>query len=173
MGEGVKIGQNCVTSPYEYPYRTPYRALPDSCVDPYRKTMEFHMKNLYECAHFPYLEVQKRGEKGRSNHHPPKEFPYGFKYPTNIFQNPYGAYRDSCVDPYRKTMEFHMKNLYGGAKKRRKKGRLNHHPPKEFPYGFKYGFYREHSIPPTTSSSALVRILVDYYKIPQLITYFC
>jgi hypothetical protein len=28
---------------------------------PYRKTME--LKNLYECAHFPYLGVQKRGEK--------------------------------------------------------------------------------------------------------------
>jgi hypothetical protein len=29
----------------------------------FQKTMEFHMKNLYEFAHFPCLGVQKRGEK--------------------------------------------------------------------------------------------------------------
>jgi hypothetical protein len=34
-------------------------ALCDSCVDPHRKTVEFHMKNLYECTLFPYLGVQK------------------------------------------------------------------------------------------------------------------
>jgi hypothetical protein len=73
-------------------------SLCDSCVDPHRKTMEFHMKNLYECAHFPYLGVQKWGEKKSIKppfpkgisvripawipygafHALPTEFPYGF-----------------------------------------------------------------------------------------------
>jgi hypothetical protein len=68
--------------------------------------------------------------------------------------NPYGALCDSCVDPYCKTMEFYMKNLYEctrfpylgwGAKKRRKKSRLKNNPPKEFSYAFQYGFHMEHS----------------------------
>jgi hypothetical protein len=41
-----------------------------------------------------------------------------------------------------------------GAKMRRKKSRLNHPLGNglEFPYGFQYGFHREHFIPTTTSS---------------------
>jgi hypothetical protein len=91
----------------------------------------------------------------------------GHRYVTTSLQ----ALRDSCVDPYRKTMEFHIKKLYEcalrtlsilrGTKKRRKK----HHPPKELPYGFQYGFHMEHFTfstiwIPTTSSSTFVRILV-------------
>jgi hypothetical protein len=53
----------------------PYEYFPmDSCVDPYRKTMEFHMKNLHECAHFPYLGVKKRGEKKSIKPSHPKGF---------------------------------------------------------------------------------------------------
>jgi hypothetical protein len=32
-------------------------------VDPHWKTMEFHMKNLYECSYFPYLGCKNEEKK--------------------------------------------------------------------------------------------------------------
>jgi hypothetical protein len=75
----------------QFPYE--YLSM-DSCVDPYRKTMEFHMKNLHECAHFPYLGVKKRGEKKSIKPSHPKGFsiwiPYGALYPLHL--HPYGIF---------------------------------------------------------------------------------
>jgi hypothetical protein len=61
-------------------------------------------------------------------------------------------------------------SILGDAKMRRKKSRLNHHSPKEVPYGFQHGFHMEHSlrkhfIPATASSSAFVRIMVHSQKL--------
>jgi hypothetical protein len=42
------------------PVWNPYGALRDSCVDPHRKTMDFHMKNLYECVHLGCKNEEKK-----------------------------------------------------------------------------------------------------------------
>jgi hypothetical protein len=57
--------------------------------------MELQMKNLYECAHFPYL-VQKREEKKKSIK-PPSPKRVSIWIPVWI---PYGAFHLLYFHPY-------------------------------------------------------------------------